>query len=244
MPISKHLTRFILVSFYLFILLQLNNLFNGRISHQQSSEKDDYSAIPLLSYHTLKHRPRKFKKIALFELSLFENVLVEYMAPWVEMPRNFYLVNGNFYDCPIDFNDYPNRRSTALSTEDRILRFILMLRGVKSYIIEEMFDQDYSVAYRDFIHCCRACMHGLAPIYLKPLEPGSDEWNDLVGSNSFSNFPNVSYAADVTKVWFRIYSFFFFLIFCVFMVVQHFCFLLCCVCCTVLRIDPNLSTDS
>lgn len=200
MPINRNrFTSFLILSLLLLLLYQIQELLLD-FNHISDEERESHEAIPLISVQRLKQRPRRFKKFTLFEPTVFENVIIQHMAPWVELPRNFYLLNGNPYDCPIDFNDYPNTRSSALSTEDRILRFILMLRGVKSFVIEELFDQDYSVAYRDFIHCCRACMYGLGPIYLTPLEPGTPECDELVGNNNFRHFGNVIYAADVTKV--------------------------------------------
>ena len=183
---------------YLFIILLINIV--QLIDITAPSTKSSYDAEPLISYETLKRRPRRFKKFTLFTLDVFDNIVLTHMADYVELPRNFYQLNGNVYENTIEFNELTTRRGTVLSTEDRIIRFICMLRGVKSYIIEEIFDQDYSVALRDFKHCSLACINGLGPLYLTMLEPGSDECNRLTGHNAFGYFRNAMYAADVTKV--------------------------------------------
>ena len=183
---------------YLFLILLINIV--QLIDITAPTTKSTYDAQPLISYESLKRRPRKFKKFTLFAPDIFDDVVLSNMADWVELPRNFYNLNGNVYENTIEFNQLTTRRGSVLSTEDRIIRFICMLRGVKSYIIEEIFDQDYSVALRDFKHCALACMNGLGPLYLTMLEPDSAECIELTGNNAFGYFRNAMYAADVTKV--------------------------------------------
>lgn len=184
----------------LIITLQLNNFHNHSIQLIRSP-KSSYKAQPLITYSKLSQRPSRFKKLTTFTIEVFDNIIVPNLRDWIELPRNYYSRHGSLYNQTVDFNQiHIATRGAILSTEDRILRWIFMLRGVKSYLIEEIFDQDISVALRDFIHICKACINGLGRLYLRELVPGSQECNNLKGKNVFKHFPNVMYAADVTKV--------------------------------------------
>ena len=122
------------------------------------------------------------------------------MKAWVELPRNFYFT----YDIDgkvIEFDSF-NGRGAALSTENRILRWIMRLKGMDFEFMDDLFDQDTSVATRDFLHCCLACIHSLSDEYLSPLDPNSQKANNLTGANAFKHFPNAMYVGDATHVSF------------------------------------------
>lgn len=122
------------------------------------------------------------------------------MGPWVELPRNYYFQDNYVFENNGNLNFTTTTRGCALSTPNRIIRWLMKLKGLSWVYLEEMFDQDASVASKDFYHCCLACLNALEEDYLSPLDPNSAECDNLKGHEVFKYFKDVMYASDVTKV--------------------------------------------
>lgn len=120
------------------------------------------------------------------------------MAPWVELPR---LTLSNNFGNITDPNLYSSSgRGSALSTPERVLRWLLVSKRQSWSMLEVLFDQSKSVITKDFYHCSFACAKVLGDTFLKKPDPNSLEFQQSVGSGNFTSFPNVSRAGDVTKV--------------------------------------------
>ena len=203
------LRTFAILQFFLSLLFLIYNLISDLDSNFDINNviKESYECEPLISFEKLALNARKFKKLTCFEPIVFIEKVVKPMIPFVEVPRNYYF-NINHSNININ-NANQNGRKCALDTTNRIFRWYLLLRGAKLSLIVEIFDQDGSVAIRDFVHCCFACCHALGPVYLKRLNPFSEECNLLKGKYIFRYFRNVFLAGDVTKVClFAVFVFF------------------------------------
>ena len=120
-----------------------------------------------------------------FTPSVFLNKICSPILSLVEQPR---IRNGA-----------SNCRRNKVETLDRILRFILRLRGVPPHELS----QSPATISRDFRHIGLCILEGLST-HIQPLEPGSNKYNNLKSKCVFSPFKNVVYAMDVTKVLYHI----------------------------------------
>ena len=93
-------------------------------------------------------------------------------------------------------------RGCALSIPDRILRWIIIMKGAPFPLVQLTIYliKNRTTAIRDFIHCCFACIHCLSNEYLKQLMPGTDEFEQMKGIGVLEHFPSAVYIGDVTKV--------------------------------------------
>ena len=91
-------------------------------------------------------------------------------------------------------------REAQISRGDRLLRWLLVIRGIPVSYLAYVFDQNPDCVYKDFVHISTVVFHRLSPIHLRPLQPGSAEYLHKRGGRNFRHFPQCVYAADVVKV--------------------------------------------
>ena len=169
--LAEQRSRILICLLFLLIAFAYKTIQNQPSIRAISTPKASYACDPLFSFDRVSKHVRHFRKITSFMPDLFQSELIDKMGKWIDLPRNWYFtndVNGN----NIHIETAPGRKS-VLHPKDRILRWILQLKGLKGRMMEVLFDQDESVVSRDFVHCSIGCICALSDQYLPGLDPNS-----------------------------------------------------------------------
>ena len=177
-----------------------------------------YTAAPSITYETLIQNSQRFRNWTNFEFDVFYEYLCKPLSKYIDRSRTYFQdkqLVGDGNDCI----DPRTKRGCVLNVPTRIIRYLTILKNESMSRIEQLFDQDRTTAMKDFIHINLAVQHCFSNKYLRELEPGSDEFENLRGAGCFKNFSNAVGAIDITKVC----SVFFFLFF-----LWYYCYHECC----------------
>lgn len=143
-------------------------------------------------------QPGTFRNVIRIEPMIFLEHIAQPLVNFCRLPRGYlartdYALRGHVQ----------RMRRSQVNAVNRILRYVLRLRGVPTSIIAWIFDQDPSTITRDFHHIGTLVMERLAPVHLTRLVPGSAEYLAKRGAGAFRHFPNAVMAVDVVKVAMR-----------------------------------------
>ena len=145
--------------------------------------------------HKMIQRPGSFANICRMEPTTFLHHLLRPLLSYIVFPRG-YLTRPEYRR-----NGAVSRmREAQITRGDRLLRWLLVTRGIPFSYLAYVFDQDPSTVYCDFVHIATVIFHRLSPVHMAPLVPGSAEYFAKRGTRSFRHFPRVVYAIDVVKV--------------------------------------------
>ena len=163
--------------------------------------KQPYTARPLITYQELIKNSKRFRKWTNFEIDIFYEYLLQPITNFVSQNRTYYFTNELNGESHFNIDPTTNR-GCMLNIPTRVIRWITILKGETMDRIEQLFDQDRTTAWRDFIHICYACMHCFSHKYLKALPPGTPQFENLKGAGCLENFPCAVGILDMTKVYF------------------------------------------
>ena len=143
----------------------------------------------------LLEHPGTFRNLVRIEPEVFIQEILLPIYDDVTLPRGF-LSNAEY----IATGNVERRRSCQLNRADRILRWMLVNRGVPAQMLAVLFDQDASQVYRDYLHIAIIVFIRLSPQWLTPITLNSPEYFLKRGAGPFAAFPAALYAIDVVKV--------------------------------------------
>lgn len=140
-------------------------------------------------------QPGTFVDIVRIEPEIFFEHIITPLWDHVNLPRGYradanYLLTGTVH----------RRREGQLGREDRLLRWMLVMRGMPISLLAYLFGQSPRTVYYDFVHISVIAFEHLSPVHLRPMVVGSAEYYAKRGQGPFRFFPNCVYAADVVKV--------------------------------------------
>ena len=161
--------------------------------------RQPYTATPSITYETLIENGKRFRNWTNFELDVFYEYLLVPITSFVDQTRSYYYTHPLTNDSHEKI-DPRTRRGCVLNVPTRIIRWLTILKGESMNRIEQIFDQDRTTAWRDFIHICYACLHCFSHEYLQELKPGTDGFDQLKGAGCLHNFEDAVGIIDITKV--------------------------------------------
>ena len=140
-------------------------------------------------------QPGTFADIVRIDPQVFMNHIIRPLWPYITLPHGYlampeYQQTGNIN----------KRRSAQISREDRLLRWILVIRGIPISVLAYLFGQTKVTVYNDFVHISTVVFERLSAIHLMPMTVGSPEYIIKRGQGPFRLFPTCVYAVDVVKV--------------------------------------------
>ena len=139
-------------------------------------------------------KPGTFVNLLRFEPDIFIEKLAEPLFGHIRLPRG-YLVRDDYRT----FGVVARRRRCQISDLDRLVRFVLRMRGVPTSLLAYLFDQDPSTIKRDVRHIGELIFEKLQGIYLNSISIGTAEYLQKIGTGAFRHFPTALYAGDVVK---------------------------------------------
>ena len=129
------------------------------------------------------------------------DMLNERCYDYLKWPKQWFKT-GNI---TIEGNYTGRRQECVLSPQDRLLRFLMLNNGYKIPQLEATFGQKKSTIYDDYKFISIQIVFAMGDEWLSLPEPGSVEYNGLIGAGVFSEngeilFDNIPYIADVTSI--------------------------------------------
>ena len=154
-----------------------------------------YTAKPIGHIENLMSTPGTFRNMLRIEPVIFIKHIVFPLFEDIELPRG-YLINSDYSA----YGAVQRMRPSQIDRVDRVLRFILRLRGVPVSVLSFLYDQHPSTVYRDCIHIATLFNDILQKREIKPIPLGTPEYFAKRGQRSFRHFDMALYAVDAIKV--------------------------------------------
>ena len=139
-------------------------------------------------------KPGTFRNLVRFEPVVFLERIAKPLFRHVDLPRG-YLLRADYQATGL----VARRRRCQIGDLDRLVRYILRMRGVPVTMLAYLYDQHPSTIQRDVKHIAFLITDKLYDEYLRSIPVGSAEYLRLIGNNAFRHFPNALYAVDVVK---------------------------------------------